>query len=109
MSRYVILHGVNSIPGRAGVNYEIFDVIDITNSKDLEEDMRQYVIGKYIEQGKSLEKIEEDLFCRRRNIILHDGKTLAERTKVFDNCMTNEFFCFLPVESFNNSLFNNKM
>lgn len=100
MTRYVVLHGTNSIPGRAGVTYEIYDLIDMRSSKDIEDDMREYVLNKSVEQGKNREKIEEDLFCRRRHIILHDGRILAEKTKIFDNSMTNEFFCFVPVEAF---------
>ena len=101
MSKFIVLHGTNSIPGRAGTSYEIYDVVDFKNSTDIEDDMREYVINKSVEQGKSLKKLEEDLFCRRRHIILHDGTIFAPKVKVFDNEMTNEFFAFVPVESFN--------
>lgn len=101
MTRYCVLHGRNVTPGSAGCKYEIFDIVEFKNSKDLEDDMRQYVIERYVEKGKSEEYIEEDLFCRRRNIVLYDGRILAEKTKVFDNSVSNEYFCFVPVESFN--------
>lgn len=100
MTKFVVVHGINSIPGRAGVSYEIYDVVEFKNSTDIEDDMREYVIAKSVEQGKSLKRLEEDLFCRRRHILLNDGTVFAPKIKVFDNEMTNEFFGFIPVEAF---------
>ncbi len=100
MTKFIVLHGINSIPGRAGVSYEIYDVVEFKNSVDIEDEMREYVIKKYVEQGKSLKRIEEDLFCRRRHILLHDGTVFAPKIKVFDNEMSNEFHAFVPVEAF---------
>lgn len=100
MSKFIVVHGVNSIPGRAGVSYEIYDVVEFKNSQDIEDDMRNYVINKSVEQGKNPKRLEEDLFCRRRHIVLHDGTIFAPKIKVFDNEMTNEFFGFVPVEVF---------
>lgn len=101
MPKFIVVHGTNSIPGRAGVSYEIYDVVEFLNSTDIEDDMREYVINKFVEQGKSIKKLEEDLFCRRRHIILHDGTIFAPKIKIFDNAMDNQFFGFIPVESFN--------
>lgn len=101
MTKFCVLSGRNVTPGSVGCKYEIFDVVEFKNSKDLEDDMRKYVIDRYVERGKSEECIEEDLFCRRRNVVLYDGRILAEKIKVFDNSVSNEFHAFIPVEVFN--------
>lgn len=99
MKSFVVLFGQN-VPGRLSRNYEIFDIITIKDCDDLEESMRNYVMMRFMEKGKSEKNLDDNLYCRRRNLYLADERLVAERIKVFDHESSNEFMAFVPLESF---------
>ena len=100
MSKFIVLRGKNSTPGTRSTTYEIFDTVKFDPKKDLQTQMRKYVFRKFHEAGKSAWNLRKDVFCRRRHIILQDGKIFAEGIKIFDHEITNEYFGFVPVECF---------
>ena len=100
MSKFIVLFGKNTSPGLAKTRYEIYDVVNFDPKKDLEDQMRKYAFRKFFEQGKKASDLKTDVFCRRRNIILNDGKVFAEKIKIFDHEVSNEYFGFIPVECF---------
>ena len=99
MKTFVILYGQN-LPGRLNNNYEIYDVTTIINCDDIEDSMRTYVIDAFKKRGKSEKNLDENLYCRRRTLYLHDSTILADRIKVFDHEATNEFYAFVPIGVF---------
>jgi hypothetical protein len=100
MSKYIVLYGKNSTPGTAGTKYEIFDTVNFDPKKDLHNQMRKYSFRKFYENGKRADRLRSEIFCRRRNIILHDGKIFAEKIKIFDDEITNKWYGFVPAECF---------
>lgn len=103
MSRYIVIKGRNLVPGRAGCDYSIFDRVsfsEFASVKDQEEQMRKYVFRKFYEvDNKNAARLKDNVFCRRRNIILNNGEIFAEKIKVFDH-EDGTFYGFIPVESF---------
>jgi len=98
--KFCVLFGRNTTPGVASTSYSIYDVVEFEENGDLEEHMRNYVYKQFEFMGKNIKLLDEDVFCRRRNIVLYDGKVLAERIKIFDHVVSNEFFAMLPIECF---------
>mgnify|MGYP003342129526 CR=1 FL=1 len=100
MSKFIVLHGKNQTPGTSGTRYEIFDVVKFDPKKDIQTQMRKYAYRKFFESGKSAWKLRTDVFCRRRHIVLNDGRIFASGIKIFDHEVSNEYFGFVPVECF---------
>ena len=100
MSKYIVLHGKNFTPGTAGTSYTIFDVVKFDPKKDLTTQMRKYSFRKFFESGKSAWRLKREVFCRRRHIVLHNGKIFAEGIKIFEHELTNEYYGFVPIECF---------
>ena len=100
MSKFIVLYGKNDTPGTAGTRYEIFDTVKFDPKKDFQSQMRKYAFRKFYESGKKAYRLRTEVFCRRRNIILNNGKVFAERIKIFDHEITNEYFAFVPIECF---------
>ena len=100
MCKFIVLYGKNSTPGSAGTRYEIFDTVKFDPKKDFETQMRKYSFRKFYENGKSAWSLRKNVFCRRRHIVLNDGRIFASGIKIFDHEMTNEYFAFVPVECF---------
>lgn len=99
--KFIVLFGRNTTPGVASTNYHIYDIVEFEENSDLEEHMRSYVYQHFNKMGKNYKGLDEDVFCRRRNIVLQDGSILAERIKIFDHYVSNEFFAMLPADCFN--------
>ena len=100
MSKFVVLYGQNSTPGTAGTRYEIFDTVTFDPKKDIHNQMRKYAFRKFYENGKQASKLRNDIFCRRRNIVMHNGIVFAEKIKIFDDEITNKYYAFVPRECF---------
>lgn len=100
MCKFVVLYGQNSTPGTAGTRYEIFDVVSFDPKRDIQTQMRKYAFRKFYEDGKKANRLRKEIFCRRRNIILHNGNIFAEKIKIFDDEITNKYYAFVPRECF---------
>ena len=100
MCKFIVVYGQNSTPGTAGTRYEIFDTVKFDPKKDIYTQMRKYAYRKFFDNGKKADRLRSEIFCRRRNIILHDGKVFAEKIKIFDDEITNKYYGFIPVECF---------
>lgn len=94
---YVVVRGRMSIPGSIDCRYVFFDLIDIDTSKDLEDQLRKYSFETFSGENCSIK--EDDLTCRRKHIILHNGIVLSERIKIFDS-PKDDFLGFIPVNDF---------
>lgn len=98
MSKFIVIKGRNPIVGLVKCDYSIFDVVTFTADKEITELMKDYVCYKLTESYKTVD--ETELTCRRKNIMLGDGRIFAESVKVFDYYKTFEYFGFIPVERF---------
>lgn len=100
MCKFLILTGKNSTPGTAGTNYIIYDTVTFDPKKDLEEQMRKYAFRQFYNKGKNPMKLRKEVFCRRRHIFKGDGSIFAEKVKLFEHELSNEYFAFVPKECF---------
>ncbi len=100
MCKFIVVYGQNMIPGSQGTKYEIFDVVTFDPKKDIQTQMRKYAFRKFYENGKKANRLRSEIFCRRRNILLHNGKIFAEKIKIFDDEITNKYYGFIPRECF---------
>lgn len=100
--KFVVLKGKNTIPGSAGTSYVIFDTIEfICGKTELENEQRKYSYRKFYEvDGKRNPlRLREDVFCRRRHILLGDGSIFAEKVKIFDH-EDGTYYAFVPQSAF---------
>jgi hypothetical protein len=100
VSKFIVLYGKNNTPGTAGTRYEIFDTVKFDPKKDYQSQMRKYTFRKFYEKGRIAWRLRKEVFYRKRNIILYDGRIFAEKVRIFDHECTNEYFAFVPVECF---------
>ena len=103
MTKFVVVKGRNTVVGKAGCEYTIFDTVDFpfTKSKKvLENQMRKYVFRNLYEiDNKRAKDIRHDTWCRRRHIMKYDGTILIPNIKIFDHD-DGTFYGFIPVDSF---------
>jgi hypothetical protein len=100
MCKFVVVFGKNNTPGTSGTRYEIYDTVVFDPKKDIENQMRKYAYRQFFSQGKRAWKLRNEVFCRRRHVVLHNGTIFAERIKIFDHEVSNEYFGFIPQECF---------
>ena len=105
MKKFIVIRGRRTIVGSINCDYKISDVIILNPSFDFEDQMREYVNHIFSDEKVNFNK--DDISCRRKNIVLDDGRIFAERIKVFDH-EDNSYFGFIPVEvfDFSDSLLN---
>jgi hypothetical protein len=99
MCKYIVVKGRNTVVGRAGCEYAIFDIVSFCDSlkpKELETAMRKYVFRQLVHvDNKSASHIRHDTWCRRRHILKHDGSILVKGIKVWDH-ESGLFYGFIP-------------
>ena len=100
MCKFVVLRGKNTTPGTAGTSYEIYDTVKFDDTKDLETQMRKYSFLQFYNTGKRAWRLRNEVFCRKRNIYLKDGTLFAEKIKIYDHEVSNEYFAFVPMKCF---------
>lgn len=100
MCKFVVVFGKNSTPGLSGTRYEIYDTVTFDPKKDINNQMRKYVYKQFFNRGKNAWKLRREVFCRRRNVILGNGTIFAEKIKIYDHEISNEYFGFIPRECF---------
>jgi len=98
--KFIVIFGKNSTPGTYGTTYEIYDIVTFDPKKDLEVQMRKYVFRQFYKRRKNAWKLRREVFCRKRHVYLNDGRILAEKIKIFDHELSNEYFGFIPRECF---------
>jgi len=98
--KYVVVFGKNTTPGTSGTRYVIYDTVTFNPKKDLDGQMRKYVYRQFFNQGKNAWRLRDEVFCRKRNVHLHDNTIFAEKIKIFDHEISNEYFGFIPRECF---------
>lgn len=100
--RFIVVKGRIITPGGGDLKYNIFDIIDLDPTKDLETQKRKYTWRAFYDiDCKRLKAIRENIFPRQRSIILHDGK-FVDNITIFDDMISGQFYGFIPVESFYN-------
>lgn len=99
--KFVVLKGKNVVPGRAGTEYVIFDTVEFDcPESELENEQRKYSYRKFYEvDGKNPRKLKEDVFCRRRHVLLGDGSIFAPKNKIFDH-EDGTYYAFVPQSAF---------
>lgn len=101
--KFIVLKGKNTTPGKAGTQYVIFDTVEfICEEEKLENEQRKYAFRKFyeVDNKKNPQKLRDDVFCRRRHILLGDGSVFASRVKIFDH-EDGTYYAFVPIKCFN--------
>ena len=99
--RFVVIKGKNTIVGRHGLQYEIFDTINfVCEDENLQKSQRKYVYRKlfYVDRKLKPLRYRRDVTCRRRHITKHTGDIFAT-IKIFDFA-DGTYYGFIPFEAF---------
>ena len=98
--KHVVIKGRIMTPGSGNLKYFVFDVVDFSPLKDLENQKRKYAWRKFYSlDGKRLKHIMENTGSRQRALSTFEGKHIDNIT-IFDDYFSGTFYGFIPIESF---------
>ena len=100
--KFIVIKGRNTVVGKHGLHYEIFDKVTFTCSDEqVLSSQRKYVYRKlyYVDGKKHPLRFRRDVFCRRRHLLLGDNNIFASGIKIFDY-QDGTYYGFIPVEAF---------
>lgn len=96
--KFLVIKGKIQIPGRNGLQYSVFDLVEFDTSKDIENQKRKYTWRKLYEVDKKNPwKFREEVWSRKRHIMTYNKKVLTTAT-LYDHSMANIFYGFIPIE-----------
>ena len=100
--KFVVIKGRNTVVGRHGLLYEIYDTVTFDcDEKDIQKLQRKYVYRNlfYADHKYKPLRFRRDVTCRRRHLMKGDGSIFAEKVKIFD-FVDGTYYGFIPVTCF---------
>lgn len=96
--KFLVIKGKILFPGRHGLDYSVFDVVEFDPLQDLEKQKRKYTWRKLFEvDNKNPWKFKESVFPRQRHIENYLGDIITTIT-IFDHVDANIYYGFLAVD-----------
>lgn len=99
--KFLVIKGKIQYPGRNGLNYSVFDLVEFNPKKDIEKQKRKYAWRKLYEVDKKNPwKFREEVWSRKRHIMTYKKKVITTAT-LYDHGMANIFYGFIPIDDLN--------
>ena len=96
--KFLVIKGKINYPGRNGLSYSVFDVVEFDEKKDIQQQKRKYAWRKLYEiDKKNPWKFREEVWSRERHIMAYDKKVISTAI-LFDHSIGNIFYGFIPVD-----------
>lgn len=96
--KFLVIKGKIQFPGRNGLNYHVFDIVEFDSTKNIQNQKRKYAWRKFYEiDNKNPWKFREEIWPRERHILSFDKRILSVAV-IYDHSMANIFYGFIPVD-----------
>ena len=100
--KFVVIKGRNTVVGRHGLHYEIFDTVTFDcKESNVQREQRRYVYHKlfYVDNKTRPLTFRREVTCRRRHLMKGDNSIFANAIKIFDH-NDGTYYGFIPVDCF---------
>ena len=95
--KFLVIKGKISYPGSHGLEYAVFDLVELDPQKDIEKQKRKYTWRKMYEvDNKNPRAFRENVLPRKRHIMTFDERILTTIT-IFDHIGANIYYGFIPI------------